>query len=171
MPAEPLRPDTLCLHISCKFEFDLVGWSPGGLLAAFEIVAGSERSLMRGAVWSRRGAGCVCGGRRPGGKRKEKYGGNKGEHPDRRGTSRASLLGAAPSTMQRGPHLMAGTRDPLWPAVAQPVPRSQKTRARPHLSASFTEDVHGAQHPQPDSETPSLQAAETEQALVTQARQ
>ena len=47
VPAEPPRPDTLYLHISCKFEFDLAGWSPGGLLAAFETVAGSERSLMQ----------------------------------------------------------------------------------------------------------------------------
>lgn len=36
VPAEPRRPHTSCLHISCKFEFDLVGWSPGGLLDAFE---------------------------------------------------------------------------------------------------------------------------------------
>lgn len=88
VPAEPPRPDILCLPISCKFEFDLVGWSPGGLLAAFEIVTGSERSLMHGAVWSRRGAGRGSGEKtrtKENGKGEEKCGDNKGENPERRG--------------------------------------------------------------------------------------
>lgn len=72
VPAEPRRPHTSCLHISCKFEFDLVGWSPRGLLDAFERVAGSERSAVRGDVWSRRAAERGSVGRGAGGERKEK---------------------------------------------------------------------------------------------------
>ena len=174
MPAEPPRPDILCLPISCKFEFDLVGWSPGGLLAAFEIVTGSERSLMHGAVWSRRGAGRGSGEKtrtKENGKGEEKCGDNKGENPERRGTGRASLLRAAPSTVHCGARLMAGTWDPAWPAVAQPVPRSQQTQPDPVFPLPLPRDIRRAQHPQPDSETPSLEAAETEQAQATRARQ
>lgn len=71
VPAEPLHADTLCLHISCKFEFHLVGWSPGGLLAAFEIVAGLKGLCCMGLCDLGEALG-LCVGRRSGGKRKEK---------------------------------------------------------------------------------------------------
>lgn len=84
VPAEPPHPQSLCLHLSCKFEFNVAGWSPGGLLAKSETVAGSERSLKHEAVQERSGVCVWWGGRRPvgaeKGKGEKKCGDNNGEN-------------------------------------------------------------------------------------------
>lgn len=104
VPAEPRPPHTSCLHISCKFEFDLVGWSPGGLLDAFErVLLGLKRSAVSGDVWSRRGAERGSVGRRAGGKRKgegDEKGGDNGGIPESRGMAPSTQLAAhtAPSS-------------------------------------------------------------------------